>query len=107
MLHGMDEVIQLFWVILAFPVLNRIIPWLEPIMGKVNPNVKSALDFRALLAAQVDKLLQDPGILDRAEHEIVYHHLMTPQPGKGAFVMPSRKSLVEEVHRKTLLPAYH
>lgn len=39
-----------------------------------------------------------PGSLDRADYEIVYHHLMTPQLSKGHFEIPSKKSLLKEVH---------
>ncbi len=54
--------------------------------------------MRARVSTQIDEILADPGSLDRAEHEIIYHHLMTPQPSKGQPEIPTRKSLFDEVH---------
>lgn len=55
------------------------------------------------MSAQIDELLDNPGSLDRADREIVYHHLMTPQPNKGQLEIPSKKSLLEEVRDNTLI----
>ncbi|KZP31904.1 cytochrome P450 [Athelia psychrophila] len=98
MLRGMDSGVEFLWVLLAFPFLLVVLPWLEPVMGYINTDLKADLDVRARLTAQVDKLLKDPGSLEGAEHEIIYHHLMNPKPGKsvGDFKMPSRTSLIHE-----------
>ncbi|KZP31921.1 cytochrome P450 [Athelia psychrophila] len=97
-LPGMDSTIELFWVVLAFPFLLVVLPWVEPFVGYINTDVKAALDVRVRLTVQVDKLLKDPGSLEGAEHEIIYHHLMNPKPGKSVndFKMPSRTSLIHE-----------
>lgn len=97
MLRGMDEFLQLFWVIYAFPILQAILPVLTPILKRVNPNIRAALDFQSDMAAKIDSLLENTELLDGAEHETVYHHLMVPQPGKNVLAMPSRKSLIDEV----------
>ena len=54
-------------------------------------------DMEHLISEQVDELLADPQKLAEAEHETIYHHLLTPHPEKGVYgKVPSRKSLTEE-----------
>jgi cytochrome P450 len=62
----------------------------------IDDSVKATVNFRGRMAAQVDELLLDPEASKRAEHETVYHHLMTRQPGKGQHEIPSRNSLLSE-----------
>jgi hypothetical protein len=100
MLHGMDQTLPMFWFLHAFPIFHWLLPFLAPIIARINANMKEFLDFRACMAAQIDELLKNPELLDRADHEIVYHHLMTPQINKGQYQIPSRTSLWHEV--KTL-----
>ncbi|KZP06239.1 cytochrome P450, partial [Athelia psychrophila] len=97
-LPAMDSAVELLWALLAFPFLLVVLPWVEAVMGYINTDIKAALDLRVRLTAQVDKLLKDPGSLEGAEHEIIYHHLMNPKPGKSVndFKMPSRTSLIHE-----------
>lgn len=90
----MDELSQLMWLHYAFPILQTILPPFTPIMKRLNPNIGAALSLQSRMAAKIDALLENPGLLDSVEHEIVYHHLMTPQLGEK---MPSRKSLIDEV----------
>ncbi|KAJ2912323.1 hypothetical protein MD484_g8092, partial [Candolleomyces efflorescens] len=49
--------------------------------------------FRQSLIDQIDEILSDPTSLDRAEHEIIYHHLLNPKTGAPP---PERLSLVAE-----------
>ncbi|KZP06225.1 cytochrome P450 [Athelia psychrophila] len=63
-LPGMDSTIELFWVVLAFPFILVVLPWVEPFVGYINTDVKAALDLRVRLTVQVDKLLKDPGSLE-------------------------------------------
>lgn len=65
------------------------------VVGLLHPYMKGFLDFIAHLEKQVDAILRDPESLNRADHEIVYHHLLTPHPEKSHPV-PSRKSLIDE-----------
>lgn len=95
MLRGMDEGSRLFWIMHAFPALQWILLIVEPVVVNLSTKAKVALAFRSYLAAQINKLLKDPELLDSVEHETVYHHLM--QPGRSQSHIPSRKSLLEEV----------
>jgi cytochrome P450 len=79
----------------AFPIAHRIFPLLLRV-AKNNPVIKGFAETRARMSAQIEELLADPGSLDRADHEIIYHHLMTPQPSKGQPEIPTKKSLLEE-----------
>jgi hypothetical protein len=81
----------------AFPIARRIFPLLLRVT-KNNPVTEGFAEMRARVSTQIDEILADPGSLDRAEHEIIYHHLMTPQPSKGQPEIPTRKSLFDEVH---------
>jgi hypothetical protein len=99
----MDEALPIVWRLKAFPALRWLLPLMEPLVVRANPNMKAFLEVRKRMESQIDELLKDPGLLDRADHEIVYHHLMTPQPHKGQHHIPSKRSLWHEV-RKILRP---
>lgn len=95
---GMQASIPILWLFKAFPIMHYIFPVIpDSLIVKINPITKGYVDLRAHLSAQIDELLANLGALDQADHEIVYHHLMTPQPSKSHFEIPSRKSLMEEV----------
>lgn len=72
------------------------IPLFGPLLVMINPVSKALIDFRTHIVAQIDELLRDPTSLDRADREIVYHHLMNPRLMKIQNGMPSRRSLVDE-----------
>jgi len=95
-LHAMTQQLTLMWVLHAFPILRKIFPFLGPILMLIDHSIKATVDFRGRMAAQVDELLQDPEALKRAEHETVYHHLMTRRPGKDQHDIPPRNSLLSE-----------
>jgi hypothetical protein len=97
LLLGMDEALPIVWCLHAFPVLRWLLPWMEPLVARTNPNMKAFLQVRTRMVSQIDELLKDPGLLDRADHETVYHHLLTLQPSKGQHQIPSRTSLWHEV----------
>jgi cytochrome P450 len=80
----------------AFPFLNKVIPALGPLVVRINPVSKALINFRMHIIAQIDEVLRDPGSLVRAEHETVYHHLISPHSTKGPKDIPSRASLIDE-----------
>jgi cytochrome P450 len=96
MLHAMTQRFRLRWVMHAFPVLNKIIPALGPLVVRINPVSKALINFRRHIITQIDEILRDPGSLVTAKHETVYHHLMTPRSTKGPIDIPSRASLIDE-----------
>jgi hypothetical protein len=71
---------------------------LGPIVAIINPNLKSLLDLKVRMATHVDELLRNPELLDGADHEVVYHHLMAPQTDKGKHQILSRTALWHEVN---------
>lgn len=90
--------IQSFWIMKYFPFLLTILQdqpkWLTL---RMNSKFQSVVDVRKYFTEEVDSLLRDPTLLDHAEHETVYHHLLTPKDGKVAdYRVPSRKSLIDE-----------
>jgi hypothetical protein len=86
----------LIWVLHAFPILHKIISLVGPVLVMIDPSIKATVDFQERMAAQVDEILRNPETLERAEHEIVYHHFMARQPEKGRNEIPPRKALLAE-----------
>ena len=48
------------------------------------------------LKGKIDELIAHPGLVDKEEHETIFHHLLTPHPEKGQPEIPSKKALWEE-----------
>lgn len=89
----------MIWFNHAFPLLKDLIMSLPNALPKnwLPSWLQGLLTVRATLEKQIDVFLEDPLLLQEAEHETVYHHLMTPAPGKGHHDIPSTHSLLEEV----------
>jgi hypothetical protein len=102
MLHAMEQQFSLLWVFHAFPFLPKLLAVLGSMATRISPAVKAHVVFQCGMAAQIDEILGDPGVLDKAEHEIIYHHLMVPDTGKGRHEIPPRKSLIEEAITLTI-----
>lgn len=93
----MESSIEFLWNLTYVPILHRLLPHIpESLAVWLNPGTKGFLDIRAAMSTQIDKLLADPGLLDLADQEIIYHHLLAPKPEKGPLEIPSKKSLLEE-----------
>ena len=57
----------------------------------------SLSDIEQTMSRQIDELLADRQMLAQAEHETIYHHLLTPHPGKGVYgKVPPKKGLMDE-----------
>jgi hypothetical protein len=65
-------------------------PWLARIVSLTAYHFQN---FRQALQDQIDEIWNDPTSLDRAEHEIIYPHLLNPKTGA---LPPERSSLVAE-----------
>lgn len=81
------------FVMRHFPFLRNIffkMPlWLA---GWFVPGIYGRRQFIQELDSQISDILEDPTSLDRADHEIVYHHLLNPKVGR----QPSRRELLEQ-----------
>lgn len=73
--------------------LHKIPDWLGVM---INPNLGGLAYLKAFLEDQVDGILKDPETLREAEHETIYHHLVTPELMKTGRA-PLKKALIEEV----------
>ena len=95
-LIAMKTALPIISVFKYFPFLQFIInglpDWLAVIL---NPSSRSYFELCRTLSNQIDALVENPALLERADHEIIYHHLLTPQPSKGQNSIPSRRSLME------------
>lgn len=73
-------------------------PFMAPLMFHLPDSLKSKemaaceLVFRKI-AVQIDAILADPTLLEKAEHETIYHHLLSSENGRQP---PSRRSLLDE-----------
>jgi len=97
LLLAMEAASLVIWYLHAFPILRWLLPLLEPLVARTNANMKALIQVRTHMKSKIDELLKDPGLLDRADHETVYHHLLTVQPSKGQHQIPSKTSLWHEV----------
>ncbi|KAJ2932079.1 hypothetical protein H1R20_g5015, partial [Candolleomyces eurysporus] len=77
-----------------FPILTPFLMGMPPWLARVvSPGAYHFQRFRQSLEDQVDEILNDPTSLDRAEHEIIYHHLLNPKTGAPP---PEHSSLIAE-----------
>ncbi|KAF8870185.1 cytochrome P450 [Infundibulicybe gibba] len=95
-LLALESLSPVFCTLQQLPFLSPLVmnmpPWLANI---VSPNSAALAKFRNHLGSQIDKFLTNPSLLENADHEIVYHHLLSSKPGKQG-TTPSRKSLLDE-----------
>ncbi|KAF9003841.1 cytochrome P450 [Hymenopellis radicata] len=93
--HSMQGAIAVMTATRYFPilrVLHQIPDWLGVM---INPDLGGLAYMKAFLEAQVDGILKNPEILREADHETIYHRLITPELIKLGQV-PSKKALIEE-----------
>jgi hypothetical protein len=87
---------RIFNFVQHFPFMDKFVfnmpPWLARIL---SPESLAYGGFIGALASQIDELLDNPAVLEKSEHEIIYHHLLTPPPGKDSGI-PSKASLLDE-----------
>ncbi|KAJ3533591.1 hypothetical protein NMY22_g7270 [Coprinellus aureogranulatus] len=77
-----------------FPLLAPIIMGLPTwILKNIHPESLALPKFRQRLDSQIDEILKDPGMLERSEHETIYHHMLNPRPGYNPL---SEKAMKEE-----------
>lgn len=94
----MDKALEGIWLTNAFPFMLTIMTKLPTRIAMwLNPSFKDYLSVRLKVAAQIDGLLKDPGLLEKTEHETIYHHLLAKQPDKEKYIIPNKRSLLEEV----------
>ncbi|KAF9465444.1 cytochrome P450 [Collybia nuda] len=95
-LIAMESIGPTFMILQHFPFMKPLIfdmpLWLARIM---NPEALAYNDLVEALVSQIDEVLENPLALENAEHEIIYHHLLTPPLGKDISI-PTRKSLLDE-----------
>lgn len=77
-----DALVPIFMV-QHFPFMRPFIfglpKWLLEI---ISPLSLAFPAFTRRLEEQIDAILEDPTLLDKAEHETVYHHLLNPKSGQ-------------------------
>ncbi|THH33280.1 hypothetical protein EUX98_g884 [Antrodiella citrinella] len=86
------HIVKNFTVIFPLMItMAKISSWLSP------PKDTGELgNIQKYLEKQVDTFLADPALLENAEHENIFQHLMKPNPQKGQPEILSRQDLVEE-----------
>jgi cytochrome P450 len=83
----------IIFVMRHFPLLRSVffaMPlWLA---GWFVPGIYGRRQFIQALDEQIAGILEDPTVLEKEEHEIVYHHLLNPKVGRK----PGRRELLEQ-----------
>ena len=78
------------WMFHLLVLQSHISAWLK---GKKSGVLNDSYDR---LKGKIDELIAHPELVDKEEHETVFHHLLTPHPEKGQPSIPSKKALWEE-----------
>ncbi|TFK24619.1 cytochrome P450 [Coprinopsis marcescibilis] len=83
MLVALQGTAHIFFVFQHFPFLAPFILGMPLRLAKLlSPGSAAVQIFFNSLEEQIKEVLQDPTALDRAEHEIIYHHLLNPKSEK-------------------------
>jgi hypothetical protein len=88
--------IDFFWVL-------KYLPWLTPMVANPSdwlismmPKLAAIYEFRNDICKDVDKVLKNPELLEKAEHPTVYKHLLAVPEEKSADRELTREELMEE-----------
>ncbi|KAJ6599961.1 cytochrome P450, partial [Mycena vulgaris] len=86
--------VSAIWTFKYFPSLYFIVEHMPGwLMHGISPISKGYTDLFAFLSRYLERILEDPTVLDMADHEIIYHHLLHPNARHN---VPSKKSLLDE-----------
>jgi hypothetical protein len=97
-LTSIESTQPVFWVINYLQVGSILLRAPEWIVTRLSPASEGFFFVRKFLAAQIDKILEEPESLESAEHEILYHHLLRVRPTKGRSRIPTRAELLGEAN---------
>lgn len=96
LVDGIEDSLKGFWYLNHFPFLRTAMNYVPTwIMHRINPSMAAfqiSADVATKFIAAADA---DPSILDKTEHETVYHHILSPE-AKNNGTVPSRESIVAE-----------
>ncbi|KAJ7485700.1 cytochrome P450 [Mycena latifolia] len=86
--------VSAIWTFKYFPSLLFFVENMPGwVMHRISPVSKGYTDLFAFLSRYLDRILEDPTVLEVADHEIIYHHLLQPDARHN---VPSKKSLLDE-----------
>lgn len=95
-LTSLQAAIPFFWVLkyvsFLVPVLMNPPEWL---IARLDSQSRAMFDMRKQISNQIDELLKDPEWSQKVDHEVVYHHLLSPRQKKDKHIS-SRDSLLQE-----------
>jgi cytochrome P450 len=93
---GIQSAIPFFWVL-------KYLPWLTPMMADPSdwviskmPKLRAVFEFRFDIRRDIDNILDNPDVLQKAEHPTVYQHLLAVPEEKGANRELTREEMVQE-----------
>lgn len=84
-----NTVVHFPWLFDVLVFTTRLISWIQPKRGVLRDSYNK-------LEGKIDELIAHPELLDKEEHETVFHHLLMPHPDKGQPQALSKKELWEE-----------
>ncbi len=77
---SMDATLHLCWVFKHIPFLRILVDTCPPSIGMaLMPKTKGYFDQAAQLGGQIDEILDNPMVMQQAEHDTMYHFFITKQ----------------------------
>ncbi|KAI0747057.1 cytochrome P450 [Daedaleopsis nitida] len=83
------HIVHFPWMLSIMLLQSRVVAWFEP-------DKEVFYDSYTGLQSKIDEVMKHPDIVDKEEHETIFHHLLTPHPDKGQTEIPPKKVLWEE-----------
>ncbi|KAJ3492973.1 hypothetical protein NLJ89_g11123 [Agrocybe chaxingu] len=93
----MDATLHLAWVFKHFMFLRGLVDRTPEWLGtRLMPGTKGYFDQANQLGGQIDEILNDPSILQKGDHETMYHYMITKSNVKAGLPPVSREWLLHE-----------
>ncbi|KAJ7730354.1 cytochrome P450 [Mycena maculata] len=87
--------ITVIWTFKYFPCLYLVAEHMPGwLMHRISPTSKGYTNLFGFLSKYLDMILADSSVLESADHETIYHHLLHPKLQR--YQVPSKKSLLDE-----------
>ncbi|PPQ71719.1 hypothetical protein CVT24_007889 [Panaeolus cyanescens] len=93
----MDATLHLAWVFKHFLFLRKFVDRCPEWIGlTLMPGTKGYYDQANQLGSQIDEIMENPSILDKSEHETMYHYFITKSNEKAGLPDLNKEWLLHE-----------
>ncbi|KAI0698075.1 cytochrome P450 [Cerioporus squamosus] len=91
-----EMVFPFFFVVVHFSWIFRLLGFQSCVAAWFRPQKGVMMDSYGRLRGKIDELVAHPELLDKEDHDTIFHHLLMPHPEKGQSNIPFKKALWEE-----------